>query len=162
MKKRIAMSLATIGLVSSLVGGATFALFTSSATNTGNNFTAGTVVISMDKPDGTKYFDLNTIAPGDSGSAPVVVKNGGSLELRYDIAQTLDGELAAGTDGLKVTIKDSAGAVITPGDNNRVLAPGGTETLTVSWTLPLAAGNEYQGDSALLGITLNAEQTKNN
>ncbi|MHB8983990.1 MAG: TasA family protein [Carboxydocellales bacterium] len=161
MKKKIAMSLATVGLVSSLVGGATFALFTSTAENQGNNFSAGTVVISMDKPDGTKYFDVTNIAPGDSGSAIVKVTNDGSLELRYDIAESLVGVLAGGDNPLVVTIKDAAGNVIVPGtDNNRVLASGADENLTVEWSLPLLAGNEYQGESATLGLTLNAEQTR--
>jgi len=163
LKGKLALSFATIGLVSSLVGGATFAIFTDSATNDNNTFTAGTVDISMDKPNGTKYFNIGNIAPGDDGSAPVTVTNDGSLELRYDLDDTLTGDLAAGANGLTVTIKDAAGNVITPGtDNNRVLAAGASETLTVEWELPLAADNQYQGDSATYGLTVNAEQTRNN
>lgn len=155
------MSLMMVFLVAALVGGATFAIFTDSATNENNTFAAGTLDISLDKLNGTKYFDIANIAPGDSGSANVTVSNVGSLELRYDIAQTLTGDIASGTNGLVVTIKKD-GTVIVPGDNNRVLAAGANEVLTVEWTLPLAAGNEYQGKSATLGLTVNAEQTKNN
>jgi predicted ribosomally synthesized peptide with SipW-like signal peptide len=162
IKKKMGAALVSTALGAALVGGGTFALFTDSAQNTGNTFAAGTLEISLNKPDGTKYFDISNIAPGDSGSATVTVKNDGTLDLRYDIAQTLEGALAQGANGLKVTIKDSSGAVITPGDTNRVLAPGASEDLTVQWTLPRDAGNEYQGASATLGITVNAEQTKNN
>lgn len=162
MRRKFFMSMFMIALMAALVGGATFALFTDTATNAGNTFTAGTLDISLDKPDGTKYFDISNIAPGDSGSATVTVKNEGSLELRYDISTTLTGALAAAPNGLIVAIKDSVGNVIVPGDNNRVLAAEGSENLTVEWKLPLAAGNEYQGTSATFGLTVSAEQTKNN
>ncbi|GAB6172787.1 hypothetical protein JCM15765_22650 [Paradesulfitobacterium aromaticivorans] len=162
IKTKFGLALATTALGATLIGAGTFAIFSDSATNTGNTFTAGTVEISLDKPDGTKYFDIANIAPGDGGSAPVIVTNEGSLELRYDISETLAGALAAAPNGLVVTIADSAGNVIVPGDNNRVLAAGASETLTVGWALPLAADNTYQGTSATLGLTFDAEQTKNN
>lgn len=162
MKQKLTMAMATTALGAALLAGGSFALFTSTDTNSGNSFAAGTVKISMDKPDGTTYFNVSNIAPGDKGSSKVTVKNNGSLELRYDIAQTLTGALASGANPLAVTIKDADGKVIVPGDNNRVLAAGASEVLTVSWELPRAAGNEYQGASASLGITVNAEQTKNN
>lgn len=163
LKKKMGAALATTALGAALIGGGTFAVFTSSATNQGNTFAAGTVKISLDKPDGTKYFNIENIAPGDSGSSTVTVKNDGSLELRYDIAEALSGDLASGANGLKVTVKDASGNVITPGtDNNRKLAAGANEVLTVEWALPKDAGNEYQGTSASLGLTMNAEQTANN
>ncbi|HEU4962525.1 MAG TPA: TasA family protein [Bacilli bacterium] len=162
MKKKIALAMLSTALGAALVGAGSFAIFTSSAQNTNNTFTAGTLNISLDKPDGTKYFDITNMAPGDSGSAPFTVTNNGSLELRYDLTGSLTGALAAGANGLKVTIKDSAGNVITPGDTNRVLAAGASETLTISWALPLAAGNEYQGTTAQFGVFVAAEQTRNN
>jgi predicted ribosomally synthesized peptide with SipW-like signal peptide len=163
LKKKMGAALVTTAFGAALIGGGTFAIFTDTASNTGNTFAAGTVEVSLDKPDGTKYFDISNIAPGDTGSSPVTVTNSGTLELRYDLSETLAGDLAAGANGLKVTIKDAGGNVILPGTtNNRVLAPGASEVLTVSWTLPLVAGNEYQGDSATYGLTVNAEQTKNN
>lgn len=145
-----------------LIAGATYAIFTSSAANSGNSFSAGTLAINLDKPDGTKYFDITNMAPGDSGSKTVTVKNDGSLALRYDIASSLTGGLTEGANPLTVTIKDIAGNTIVPGDNNRVLAAGDSEVLTVYWDLPLAAGNEYQDENASYSFTVNAEQTKNN
>jgi predicted ribosomally synthesized peptide with SipW-like signal peptide len=162
IKKTIALAMATTALGATLIAGGSFAIFSSSAQNTNNTFTAGTLAVSLDKPDGTKYFDISNIAPGDGGTSTVTVKNDGSLELRYDLDETLTGVLATGANGLKVTIKDSLGTVITPGDTNRVLAAGASEVLTVSWNLPLAAGNEYQATSAQLGLFVAAEQTRNN
>lgn len=68
---------------------------------------------------------------------------------------------------LVITIKDSSGNIIIPGlTNNRALAADGqagdSEVLTVEWSLPKDAGNEYQGKSATFGLTVNAEQTANN
>lgn len=176
IKKKVAMALTTTAIGAMLIGTGTFALFTSTASNNGNTFAAGTLKIDLNKPDGCKYFDISNMAPGDHGSAQVIVSNSGSLDLRYDIAETLTGALAAGTDGLKITIKDHDGNVIVPGDNNRELDAGGVihfmghttvlpgekETLTVEYSLPLIAGNQYQATSATLGLTFNAEQVKNN
>jgi predicted ribosomally synthesized peptide with SipW-like signal peptide len=162
MKKKLALAMVTTAIGASLIGAGSFAIFTSSAQNTNNTFTSGTLAVSLNKPDGQKYFDISNLAPGDGGATQVTVKNDGSLELRYDLTTTLTGALAAGANGLKVTIRDAAGNVITPGDTNRVLASQQSETLTVSWNLPLAAGNEYQGTSAALGLFVNAEQTRNN
>lgn len=163
LKKQFAVTLASVGLGAALIGGGTFALFTSEAQNTGNTFAAGSVEVSLDKPDGTLYFDVKDIAPGDTGSRTVTVRNGGTLQLRYDLATTLGGELGQGANPLTITIKDASGNVIVPGtDNNRVLDAGQSEVLTVSYELPLAAGNEYQGKGATLGLKVLAEQTKNN
>lgn len=163
IKKKIAMAATTTVLGAMLIGVGTFAWFTSAATNEGNSFKSGTVVINLDKPNGNKYFEIDNMAPGDSGQATVKVTNDGSLELRYDIAETLTGDLAAAPDGLIVTIEDSTGNIIKPGDNNRVLAAnGGSEDLTVKYELPTAAGNAYQDKGATLDLAVNAEQTKNN
>jgi predicted ribosomally synthesized peptide with SipW-like signal peptide len=160
LKKKLGLALVTTALSATLVGAGTFAIFTSQATNSANMFTAGTVVIGVD-PAST-FATIENIAPGDSGSGTVTVSNDGSLELRYDITESLTGDLTAGANGLVVTIKDSNGNVIVPGDNNRVLAAGANEVLTVDWNLPLAAGNEYQAKGATLALTFDAEQTKNN
>ncbi|KRF35911.1 hypothetical protein ASG93_25885 [Paenibacillus sp. Soil787] len=170
LKKKLIMAMATTALGATLIAGGTSALFTASASNTNNSFTAGTVKITLDKADTVaKYFNISNIAPGDSGSSPVVVTNTGSLNLRYDIASTLTGGLAAAYpgDNHPLTVKIYSDAAMTqeivPGDNNRVLAPnGGTETLYVKWQLPLDAGNAYQSKNATYSIQVNAEQTKNN
>jgi predicted ribosomally synthesized peptide with SipW-like signal peptide len=163
LNKSIYFALAVTIIGGMLIAGGTYALFTSTALNTANSFTSGTLAISLDKPDGAKYFDITNIAPGDAASNTVTVKNDGSLGLRYDIAESLTGALTEGDNPLAVTIKDSEGNTIVPGsDNNRILDAGDSETLTVSWQLPLAAGNDYQAKSGVLSMTVNAEQVKNN
>ncbi|MFJ9500036.1 TasA family protein [Brevibacillus centrosporus] len=163
LKKQFAVTLASVGLGAALIGGGTFALFTSEAQNTGNTFAAGSVEVSLDKPDGTTYFNVENIAPGDSETKTVTVKNSGTLELRYDLGVDLTGDLAAAPNGLTVKVTDKNGNEIAPGpDGNRVLAAGASEELKVTYTLPKEAGNEYQGKAATLGLKVLAEQTKNN
>ncbi|SDO66318.1 SipW-cognate class signal peptide [Paenibacillus sp. yr247] len=170
LKKQLVLAMAITALGATLVAGGTSALFTASASNTNNSFTAGTVKIALDKADTVaKYFNVSNIAPGDSGSSPVVVTNTGSLELRYDITSTVTGGLAVAQpgDNHPLTVKIYSDAAMTQeivaGDNNRVLAPNvGTETLYVKWQLPLDAGNAYQGLTATYSIEVAAEQTKNN
>lgn len=161
LKKKIGLAMATTALGATLVAGGSFALFTDTAANNGNTFAAGTVEISLDRPnDGEhQYFDIENIAPGDSGSSMVKVKNDGSLDLRYDVTKTLTGELV-GANGLEVSITDKDGMAISLSD--RVLEPGASEDLKVSWSLPLTAGDEYQGRGAMLDLSVAAEQTKNN
>jgi predicted ribosomally synthesized peptide with SipW-like signal peptide len=169
LKKKLVLAMATTALGATLVAGGTSALFTAAASNTNNSFTAGTVKIGLDKADTVaKYFTVSNIAPGDSGSSPVIVSNTGSLELRYDIKSLLTGDLAAaqGSDNNPLTVKIYSDAGMTQEinpANKRVLAPTtGTDTLYVKWQLPLAAGNGYQGKNATYSIEVNAEQTKNN
>ncbi|WP_423800235.1 TasA family protein [Neobacillus sp. SAB-20_R2A] len=187
LKKKIGGAILSTALGATLIGGGTFAIFTSSASNTNNTFAAGTLTINLDQqdPTGAGYFTVNNMAPGDkngvfdatkpdNGLKRITVSNSGSLELRYDIATTLTGALAEqDPDGdgpttgdgypLTITIYDKDGNVITPNtDNNRVLAPSSSEDLYVKYELPKDAGNGYQGKSATFGITVNAEQTANN
>ena len=149
-----------------LVGGATLALFTDTAENTGNSFTAGTLEIGLDKADGNLYFDYANIAPGDSGQADIVVTNTGSLELRYrfnDLAKV--GYLLTGGDHpIEFTLETSGGTIITTGDAGSffTLAPSASDTVTISWAFPIEANNTYQGEIGTLGISVYAEQTKNN
>jgi hypothetical protein len=169
IKKTIAMAMATTALGATLIA-------------------SGTVSISLDKPDGTKYFNITNMAPGDKNGdynaagttaaqkfgtlQKVTVRNGGSLDLRYLITETLIGALAgpdttaAATPGLSVTIYDSSGAVVTPitptTKINRVLAAGKSEDLYVRYELPRDAGDFYQDKSAILGLKVDAVQTKNN
>lgn len=91
MKKRILMSLMVIGLVSALVGGATFAIFTDSAVNQNNSFTAGTVNIALDREGnlplfgapGTALVDATNLYPGWTGQATIDVSNAGSLPIEW-------------------------------------------------------------------------------
>ncbi len=161
MKKMKASLLATFLLImvgALMVGGATVAWFTSQAENNDNSFASGTLEISLDKPNGTKYFNISNIAPGDSGSTELTVSNSGTLEFRYNFSLTEEGKLFDGETPLVITIKDSKGEVVDL-EANRTLDPDEDETFMVYWAMPSAAGNSYQNLSGTLGISVLAEQT---
>jgi len=148
-----------IALVSALVGGATFAVFTDNDSNTGNTFSTGTVDINA-APQ-TAVLTVSNIAPGDFGTADITITNDGSLDLKYNITEALTGDLVQGTNGLQVSYS-IGGVAISDLTVWRNLASGASEVLTVAWSLPTAADDSYQGTSAALDLTFNAEQLRNN
>jgi len=160
MKKRIAVGLATVGLISTLIGGATFSIFTDSATNSGNTFKAGKIDINSQVAQ-EWTVGCDNMAPGDVKVEKLTVSNDGTLELRYDVSADIQGALFGGANPTQVKfLKD--GEEFTPGDNNFVLAPGESDEITVEVTMPKDAGNEYQEATGSIDINFAAEQTANN
>lgn len=83
MNKRIVVSGISIVSALSLMVGSAFAAFTSSATNNGNTFGAGDLVLNINGAAGsasTKLFDVPSLAPGHSVSQVIVLKNSGSID----------------------------------------------------------------------------------
>lgn len=171
IKKKIGGALLGTALGAALIGGGTFAIFTDTATNTQNTFTAGTLDINVLNETAFSGTIAN-LAPGDTGSQTFDVTNNGSLDLRYDIAQSLSsgaGTLVLGdaNKDLNFSIEYSTDGgttytAVTPGDNNIVMAAGATHKYKVTYTLPKAADNPYQAGSSNFKLTFSAEQTRNN
>ena len=86
-RRRLWTTIAVLGLAGvGITSLTTSALFTDTQTVAGDLVT-GTVSVTLD-PNSTAKLVLNAgnIAPGDTVNAPVVVKNAGSLQLRYAIS----------------------------------------------------------------------------
>ncbi|WP_409275037.1 TasA family protein [Neobacillus sp. SCS-31] len=157
-------------LTAGIIGGSTFALFTSSASNTNNTVTAGTLDISLDKedPTGGAYFNVMNMAPGDSEIKPVVVSNEGSLPLDYTMSLSIEGDLGTiDSNSLKITAYLSEADAqansnsINLDEFRHLDAKGGAkekETIYVKVQLPLAAGNIYQNKNGTASIVVNAQQ----
>ncbi|MBU7005674.1 TasA family protein [Phosphitispora fastidiosa] len=184
MKKRIMMSLMIIGLVSALVGGATFAWFTDTAANEGNTFTAGELDINLTDGDDAAFsgaiYEVGTdgvgIAPGWNGDTKTIkLTNDGTLPLMWRGYVTVD---ADGTNdialknAMRFTVSVDGGTPITvdmTGLADGINGPfaGGTlakdayRTLEVTPFLPDSAGNLCQGGSFTIDIEINATQTAN-
>lgn len=167
LKSKLVSSIATMSLAAALVGGATFAWFTSSASNDNNQFTAGTVVLGVyDNLSGLEQtspmFNLPSIAPGDKGSYVLKVTNTGSLALKYDMTLNKSiGGLFAGLNPVTVKVFDASDNEITLSDK-RTLESGTSETLTVKWDFPQAATDEYQGATGTFNLGFNGVQVRNN
>jgi spore coat-associated protein N len=151
----VAFILIVIGAL--LIGGATVALFTDTAENTGNRFQSGILEVQLDRDPGNYYFELNNIAPGDKGTQLVIISNTGSLDLVYQFSYKLTGELAQGYHPLQIEFLDSDGLPIDLSLERR-LNSGQDELTTITWELPLEAGNEYQAGTATFDLLINAVQ----
>jgi len=91
--RRYLVSLILIGLVGLVAGLGTYPSFSSSATNPGDSFAAGTVTIS-DNDAGGAVMSLNNALPGDSDSGCVRVLYSGSLSSTVRLYGTPSGPLA--------------------------------------------------------------------
>ena len=178
MKTKIFMSMLVIALAAALVGGATMAWFTDTATNPGNTFTAGTIdIVLQDHPDDiveTPIFNFTNIAPGwESGVVTVNVQNAGSLPMKVrgvvsgTTVTAADKALYAALDGqykLPGMTAWSAwyAAPALPLTRALPLIPAGTTvTVELQFRLPDDTGNAAQGGSVTLDLTLTATQTDN-
>lgn len=162
--------------------GSTFAWFTDSVTNTGNEIQSGTLNIELN--DGSKnvlFTSENFLwEPGRSQDAAVSIKNVGSLWLKYivsfdnvvtsgnaDITEVLDvykaEANATSLEGAKKlgTVKElmAAGQLEEAG----ILAPEGEGTSSEAFTLVIkmqeSAGNQYQDCSVTFDVVVSATQT---
>jgi spore coat-associated protein N len=151
IKKKIGGALMGTALGAALIGGGTFALFTSSATNEGNAAETGTLTIAdITGGNGSAAFNVTNMAPGDSGTGTVTIQNTGSLDAWVAIdSATETGDLAP---ALNVTT-DSTPVIIKSGQ---------TASFTVDYELPIGTGNEFQGKTATLDVNFKAVQSKNN
>ena len=142
MIKRILVTLAAIGLLSTMAGLTSLAVFTDQATIGANAFDTGSVTISTTPT--TALVTFTGMAPGDSvqPSAGVVVSNDGSLELRYAISSTTTEDVLAAA--LDLTIKTID--VTTPGTPCDDF--DGSSTLYGPADLGLIAGVNLVGSSA--------------
>lgn len=169
----MSLSVATLG-----AGALSLAVFTDSDASTGS-WSAGTIDLAASP---TTAFNATDILPGDSGSQTITIENNGTGDLRYAMSVSAtdpDGDNIAGA--IDVTVAAGACPTASPafasdtldaiafgdpaqgGDaGDRELAAGASEELCVSWSFPLSAGNEFQGDSTVATFTFDAEQVANN
>jgi spore coat-associated protein N len=155
IKKQLGMALATTALGATLLAGGSLALFSSTAANEGNTFTAGTVVINS-LPTGAVFAtstNIGNMAPGDQDNKVLTVTNNGTLDAWVKISDiATSGDLFVGVTPLAVTF--DGGAVL--------IAAGQSHDFNVGYSFPLAAGNEYQGDSGTVTFNVAAVQDRNN
>lgn len=81
-KKRIIASLITVVATAALMAGATFAYFSSSASNTGNTFGSGTLILDVNKFGSeapTPAFTVSNAAPGYTETQFIKLKNTGTI-----------------------------------------------------------------------------------
>lgn len=160
LKKKLSLAVLTTTLGASIMAAGSFALFTSTASNTGNTFSAGTLAITFDQQDTdiakAFYFKADNIQPLYSETKDVVVTADGTLPLNYKLGATLGGDLK---DVLEVTVFDSNNQAIDL-NQSRSLAAGASETLKVKvdWPDHNDADNAYKGKTGSLNLVASATQ----
>jgi hypothetical protein len=182
---RKARVVASSGVFLAGVWGGAMSLFTDAESVASGDVTTGSVAIGV-TPVSTSLAVAN-MAPGDTVTAPVTVRNDGTLDLRYAMSSVSGGD--AGLAGaLAVTVKSGvtdctnagfagSGASVVSGTlaavsigsstagaqaGDRTLSPGGSEVLCFQVALPTSAANTLQGKTAGATFTFSAEQTANN
>jgi len=190
--RRTALAAGVIAVaVAGVAGLASSALFTDSASVTGNSFTAGTVSIA--NGTGTAAFNVSGLAPLSVEYGTVTVDNDGSLGLRYAVtASTTNADSKGLASALQVTAKaiattdtcnaavfaDPANVAIYSGSladfalgdsatgaqaGDRALGASDSEVLCLKIALPsTGSDNALQGSTTSATFTFDAEQTANN
>jgi predicted ribosomally synthesized peptide with SipW-like signal peptide len=189
-KKHLAIAggtIAAIAAAATLIAGVTFGLFSSQVNAGSQTFTAGTVTLTSTQVV-TCTLAPGDVKPGDSGTCDFnYTYSGNPAWLAVDIAGTSTASstpppapygggpaptaagLLDGSNPLSLSIGSGSALTLTSHAVADVLlsAPTtpttpGAGTVTLHGSLPLAAGNEYQGGSATVTLTIHAVQSKNN
>jgi len=94
--KRILMSLMTIALVSSLIGGGVYAYYSNLESSDGNSFAAGKLDLTVDSenPWTSTKITASNMKPGNSGAVDCTLANTGTLPgtLTADITNLVDSQ----------------------------------------------------------------------
>lgn len=187
MKSRMVISLMVIALAAALIGGATMAWFTDSASSEPVTFTAGTLLIDIDNFQ-TAYegFNLDRLNPGNTWDYSFDIVNEGTKNFKYKVAfcwqdilgNTLvdfGGRQGFGTDPLsdvvEFTIYDADNNIVMPiGTLENKTSPlefevgqlnaGNTASYRIEAHFPTDAGNEYQGSKMNAAFVVMAGQTR--
>jgi hypothetical protein len=128
MLRKIAATLAIVGVLTAFGTFGALSVFTSTAEVPSNAFTTGTVKISTSSDD-IALITYSGMTPGDKVTQPLTVTNTGSLQLRYAVTS-----LATNTDSkglrsqLDLTIKSGVTTCTNAGfdtDGTVIYGPGG-------------------------------------
>lgn len=85
MKKILGLAIAAL-LIITLAGGGTWAYFSDTESSTNNVLAAGTLDLNLNGGNSAvTTFSASAVAPGDSGSGSVTIKNVGSMSGEFDV-----------------------------------------------------------------------------
>jgi predicted ribosomally synthesized peptide with SipW-like signal peptide len=156
-KKKTIASLLVICLISALIAGGTFAVFTATESNDNNSFTTGTLVIDQSALNVTGGWAITNAYPGYSQSHAFTIKNGGTISLNWTASIAGSGTLFGPVNdpnGLYDNNPATVSLTPTSGESD----PGASTTVNATFNMPLAAGNGYQGTSGAVTLTVNGTQ----
>jgi hypothetical protein len=100
-RKRLLIALGLLALAAAIAIG-TSAVFTSSAANPSNTFSAGTLAINDDK-EGSAILTASKMQPGDSQSGQVTIENSGDSDGVFSLDDSALTDTQAGAGGGKLS-----------------------------------------------------------
>jgi hypothetical protein len=183
--RKVVGSLGIIGAAAAVAGMGTFGSFTDSTTPVATTISSGTVSIDLAKAS-TLDFAATDLIPGDSVTRTYTLKNDGSSDLgTINLASAATTSSILTTDavnGLQLSVKSCAVAWTQSGNaftcssgEKTLLAPvpavnngtlnapaslvaGKSDNLAITYALPVAADNQFQGKQAAFSLTFTATQ----
>lgn len=188
-RRRLLGGLVTVGAASAAAGAGTMAVFTDSEQSGGNDLSAGTLDLTLDGQDATvQFLSAATVAPGDSGSGTVTLRNTGSVPGYVDIvvattnfenglagneksADNTGGDPGQGNGELQNSLETTGtlgGTTVWSNttvvnlqsgyDEDVQLSPGTSADFVLGWQLPSSTGREAQTDSVEVSLTFRLDQ----
>jgi predicted ribosomally synthesized peptide with SipW-like signal peptide len=145
-RQRQVFAVASIGVLAAVSLGsaaASFAVFTSQQTVTGNEFTVGSVTLGASPA--SALISFSSMVPGDSVTEPLTITSSGSLPLRYSATSSATN---ADSKGLAATLVLTVKSGVTTCTNAGFAADGTTLYSGVLGSVPPAAATKLFGDSA--------------
>ena len=187
MKRKIAMLLVSATLAIALLGGGVYAYFSDSENSDNNNFTAGTMDLTLND-GGAAAISLSNVAPGDSGLSMYTLRNIGTIDgnLQVSIANLENlpgsnpepegpgdiGNLAQSihvhfwmddgdgiVNGAETLMYDGFLIGVTIPSTSSLLAAGQSTYLAMAWSIDYnSVGNEIQGDIVNFDLVFTLQQ----
>ncbi len=181
------MGLISIFAVGAIVAGTSYALFSSQASNNGNTFGAGTLVLSINTATGsssTPVFNVSGVGPGNTvGPQTFTLKNEGSVDASSVVLSGISVSPTPSSPNLgdKLVLNfynDTNGNGVNDGPGTDLLIDsqlltsgtwtnhllgfgliaGASHKLFATITFDSSADNTYQGTSALFNLAFQANQ----
>lgn len=160
INRKILVALLSIAVALALVGIATYALFNDTASSTGNQFTAGTMNLTVNGAEQLTQLNVANIVPGWTRAETYVLHNQGDVQGRgqfalknlVDAGQLSDKmNVAIDEDGAEAyngTLRDLAA---NPADLD-ILTGGADSTVTVTFSVDPSVGNEIRNNTATFDL----------
>lgn len=182
MNRKIFFSLVSICSVVGMVSGSALAVFTSSASNNGNTFGAGNLVLNINGAAGatsSPVFTVGSIAPGYTTTQVITLSNTGSVAASSVVLTSIGHSGSTPDLGDKLSLQiydDNGNGILDGGDVLRgsahitdpawssinlgfgLAASGGSHQILAVVTFDSDADNSFQGTSSTFDLNFQANQ----
>lgn len=184
INRKIGFSLLSIALAFAVMGGAAYAAFTSVASNNGNTFGAGNLVLSIDgaaNATSTPKFTVANAFPGQVVDQPITLSNTGTVVSTTTVLSSVGHSSSSTPDlGNKLTLQiwddvDGSGGInagdvqkgsahITDGAWSNIplgfglAASGGSHKVVARIIFDTDAGNTFQSSNSTFSLNFQTNQ----